>query len=146
MCLQARSRLACPLPGYAITHVAATADFARHAIEEIECVKQASLNLVRDDASGFGRLMIAGHASLRDLYEVSLPQLDDLVEIALNQAGCFGARLCGAGFGGFTIYLDEKLKAEEFTAALADEYTLKTGIKIETYICQATRGAYADPL
>ena len=66
---------------------------ARHVIEEIERVKQASLNLVRADASDFGRLMIAGHASLRDLYEVSLPQLDDLVEIAFNQAGCFAPAL-----------------------------------------------------
>jgi len=119
---------------------------ARHVIEEIERVKQASMCLVQDDASGFGKFMVAGHMSLRDLYEVSLPQLDDLVELALDQTGCFGARLTGAGFGGCTINLVEKSNAEEFSVSLADQYALKTGNQIETIICRATRGTYVDPL
>ena len=47
-----------------------------------------------------GRLMMHSHASLRDLYEVSSPELDMLVDLAIEQPGCTGARLTGAGFGG----------------------------------------------
>jgi len=117
---------------------------ARHVIEEIERVKQASICLVQDDTEGFGKIMVAGHSSLRDLFEVSIPQLDELVEIALSLPGCFGARLTGAGFGGCTINLVEKSKADEFISALTDRYTDSSGAVIETYVCQASRGAYAE--
>jgi galactokinase len=79
-----------------------------------------------------------------DLFGVSIPQLDELVEIALSLPGCFGARLTGAGFGGCTINLVEKSKADEFTSALTDRYTDSSGAVIETYVCQASRGAYAE--
>ena len=47
------------------------------------------------------RLMMHSHASLRDLYEVSTPELDTFVDLAIEQPGCTGARLTGAGFGGW---------------------------------------------
>ena len=52
-----------------------------------------------------GRLFAASHASMRDLFEISSPELDALVDIATGVAGVFGARLTGAGFGGCTINL-----------------------------------------
>ncbi len=53
----------------------------------------------------FGELMNASHASLRDDYEVSTPELDHLVNLLQQQPGVFGARLTGAGFGGACVAL-----------------------------------------
>ncbi len=77
----------------------------RHVVCEIERVKEASECLLKDDAVTFGRLMGRSHFSLRDLYEVSCPELDTLVNIAIRLPGCLGARLTGAGFGGCTVNL-----------------------------------------
>ena len=52
------------------------------------------------DATEFGALMTASHASLRDDYAVSLPGIDELVAALQRHPGVFGARLTGAGFGG----------------------------------------------
>ena len=118
---------------------------ARHVIEEIKRVKQASLYLVQDNAAGFGELMAAGHRSLKELFEVSLPEMDGLVEIALSLDGCFGARLTGAGFGGCTVNLVKKSKAEKFAASLYEKSKFDDGSGIKTHICQPARGVYAEP-
>ena len=119
---------------------------ARHVVEEINRVDLASEFLMKDDAKGFGKLMLEGHQSLRDLYEVSCPELDALVEIASGLPGCFGARLTGAGFGGCTVNLIEAEKADYFIKKLKDEYTRKMHRKAEGYICQASRGAYTEKI
>jgi galactokinase len=117
---------------------------ARHVIEEIERVKQASYRLVENDAAGFGQLMLASHQSLRDLYEVSLPELDMLVDIAMNMDGCYGSRLTGAGFGGCTVSLVKKEIEEEFSRKLAENYQSKTGRAAIVYICQTNRGVWVE--
>jgi len=78
-------------------------------VEEIARVNEAIHLLEQNDAQGFGRLMLETHRSLRDLYEVSLPELDILVESAAGLEGCLGARLTGAGFGGCTVNLVQKI-------------------------------------
>ena len=117
---------------------------ARHVIEEIERVRQASYRLVENDAAGFGRLMVDGHQSLRDLYEVSLPELDMLVDIAMNMDGCYGSRLTGAGFGGCTVSLVKKEIEEDFSRALDENYRSKTGRAANVYICQPSRGVWVE--
>jgi galactokinase len=77
---------------------------ARHVITENERVLEAIQALLRQDYAAFGRLMYASHWSLRDDYEVSTPELDAFVEIAL-QSSALGARLIGAGFGGCALAL-----------------------------------------
>jgi galactokinase len=57
------------------------------------------------DAQRFGELMNASHQSLRDDYEVSIPELDQLVGLLREQPGVYGARLTGAGFGGACVAL-----------------------------------------
>lgn len=74
----------------------------RHVLTENERVMQA---LKVTDAMAFGRLMNASHASLRDDYEVSVPDLDRLVALLQNHPQVFGARLTGAGFGGACVAL-----------------------------------------
>ncbi|MCB2213870.1 galactokinase [bacterium] len=115
---------------------------ARHVVEEIARVEKSVRLLKSGDVAGFGELMVAGHASLRDLYEVSTPELDALVEIALAQPGCYGARLTGAGFGGCTVNLVREEDAPAFLQAVEKAYLEKTGKRASLYHCHATRGAH----
>jgi galactokinase len=114
---------------------------ARHVVEEIERLQQALLLLEKDNVAGFGKLMNACHASLRDLYEVSCPELDVMVRIAQSLDGCYGARLTGAGFGGCTVNLVAREQAGAFARALAAGYESETGLHPEIYITHASDGA-----
>jgi galactokinase len=114
---------------------------ARHVVEEIERSRRAIPLLEQGNIREFGQIMNECHASLRDLYEVSIPELNVMVEIAQSLPGCLGARLTGAGFGGCTANLVEKSVAEAFAAELAQQYEGKTSLKPEIYICKASDGA-----
>lgn len=114
---------------------------AEHVVKEIARVQSAVSALRREDIRAFGALMYSGHASLRDLYEVSTPELDTLVEITRQLPGCFGSRLTGAGFGGCTISLVEEEKAPDFIRGLKDRYQQKTGRQAQVYSCKASDGA-----
>jgi galactokinase len=114
---------------------------AEHVVKEIHRVNQAIIALKRGDAKMFGGFMYASHKSLRDLYEVSLPELDSLVEIARALPGIYGARLTGAGFGGCTVNLVEENAAEKFMQGLQAGYREKTGRDALVYLCKASRGA-----
>ena len=114
---------------------------AEHVINEIERVQSAAAALREGDKEKFGALMFAGHTSLRDLYNVSTPELDNLVEIALDLPGCLGARLTGAGFGGSTINLVEGTNSGDFIQGLAEGYLRKSGRTAKVYLCKASQGA-----
>ncbi len=77
---------------------------ARHVLTETARVKAAVRVLGAHDWAQFGTLLTASHASLRDDFDVSCPELDATVETAL-EAGALGARLTGFGFGGSVIAL-----------------------------------------
>lgn len=117
---------------------------AEHVIKEIARVQSAASALRRGEASSFGALMFSGHASLRDLYEVSTPELDALVEIARSLPGCLGARLTGAGFGGCTVNLVEERCAEDFVSRLESLYQERTHRSSQVYLCQASAGAAVE--
>jgi galactokinase len=114
---------------------------ARHVVEEIGRSNQAEALLEAGDIQNFGRLMNQCHISLRDLYEVSCPELNVMVNVAQSLEGCYGARLTGAGFGGCTVNLVAKEKAEAFAQALAKGYVSETGLHPEIYISHASNGA-----
>ena len=82
---------------------------ARHAVTEIGRVLDAVVALEAKDFIELGRLLNASHASLRDDYEVSCPELNTAVDAALS-AGALGARMVGGGFGGSAIAL---IKAQD---------------------------------
>lgn len=117
---------------------------ARHVVGEIERVEQAIHCLEIGDSATFGKIMFETHSSLRDLYEVSCPELDALVEIASDFEGCIGARLTGAGFGGCTVNLVEQSKAEAFVQYLSEEYLRKTRLKAAVFVTHANRGVYVE--
>jgi galactokinase len=114
---------------------------ARHVVEEVERSRRAIPLLEQGHIQEFGQIMNECHASLRDLYEVSVPELNTMAEIAQSLPGCYGARLTGAGFGGCTVNLVEKSSVEKFAAELASRYQTRTGLKPEIYICHASDGA-----
>lgn len=94
----------------------------------------------------FGRLMAASHASLRDDYEVSVPELDTLVDIAAATPGVLGARLTGAGFGGCAVALVTAVRAEAAAAAITREYRELTELPGHAFVCTPSAGTQAHRL
>ncbi|MCH2160470.1 MAG: galactokinase [Phycisphaerales bacterium] len=78
---------------------------ALHVVEEIERVRSAVTALNHQDLDRFGEILLAGHASLRDLFEVSCPELDLVVDVVAEMRNdrIHGARMTGGGFGGSAI-------------------------------------------
>lgn len=114
---------------------------ARHVVEECDRVPRAAACLKAGDLEGFGEFMLAGHASLRDHYAVSCPEIDFLVDTASSLPGCFGARLTGAGFGGCTVNLVDPAYASEFVHLLKQEYDQQTPYAAEIFLTSAVAGA-----
>ena len=114
---------------------------ARHVVEEIQRSDQSQALLEAGDIQSFGRLMNECHVSLRDLYEVSCPELNVMVNVAQSLDGCYGARLTGAGFGGCTVNLVAIEKVDDFVDALSKGYEQETGLHPEIYVTHASNGA-----
>jgi galactokinase len=81
---------------------------ARHVITENARVLAAVEAIEKRDWNRLGKLFGESHVSMRDDYQVSIPEIDTLVEITVAQPGIFGARLTGGGFGGSIVALAEK--------------------------------------
>ncbi|HEX7159408.1 MAG TPA: galactokinase [Edaphobacter sp.] len=121
------------------------ASFARcrHIITENARVIEARATLLAGDMERFGELLVEAHASFRDDFAASADEVDRLVEIALAQPGCFGARITGGGFGGCTVNIVKAEMAEEFVAAVRREYEAAVGIKADCFVCAPEDGALA---
>jgi len=113
---------------------------ARHVVEEIDRVRQSVEVLKRGDLAAFGRLMNASHDSLRDLYEVTGPELDAMVDAARSVPGVLGSRMTGAGFGGCTVSLVHEDAVETFTREVGARYREATGLKADFYVCSIGNG------
>jgi galactokinase len=106
---------------------------ARHVVEENDRVKLAAEALAANNLAEFGRLMYASHESLRDLYEVSGPELDAVVEYSRTNPDVVGARMTGAGFGGCAIALVKGSSFDKFSKELTEYYTQKIGYAPSVY-------------
>jgi galactokinase len=100
---------------------------AWHVVTENDRVLEAVEALGQHDAAGFGELLLASHASLRDHYAVSSPELDALVEIATQSPGAYGARVVGAGFGGAVLMVAPESQLDHLSERLANTYLARTG-------------------
>jgi len=116
---------------------------AAHAIYENARVKDAAIALQTCDMEVFGKLLYASHYSLKELYEVSGPELDTIVEFSKEFAGCIGARMTGAGFGGCAIALIQKARVSEFGEQLSTYYKNKIGYEPSVFITEITDGVGA---
>lgn len=114
---------------------------ARHAVSENARAKRAAQALKAGDLNLFGRLMNASHVSLRDNYQVTVPELDILAELAWSTPGVIGSRMTGGGFGGCTVSIVETEHATEFVDTIGDEYRKRTGRTANFYTTGASDGA-----
>jgi galactokinase len=114
-----------------------------HVVEETHRVREA-VEALRRDGRVPGALLLASHASLRDLYECSTPQLDWFVEHVSGRPGVDGARLTGAGWGGCAIALGEEGALRAAAEALAPEFERAFGWPPRHWLTHACAGARVE--
>lgn len=114
---------------------------AEHVIGENARVLACVEALEGGDFDTVGRLFAASHASLRNLYDVSSPELDALVEIAGNAPGAIAARMTGAGFGGCTVNLVDREAIDRFADAVITGYGRTTGLTPKVMVVEPSTGA-----
>ena len=113
----------------------------RHVVSEIQRVRDAFAALQTGDLDKLGKLISASHASLRDDYEVSCDEVDQLVEIADGSTGVLGSRVVGAGFGGCVLSLVEADNIDEAAHQIRQKYTDLTGDEPWMHTVQAAEPA-----
>lgn len=116
---------------------------ARHVVTENARTLAAADALRTGDLAAMGRLMAESHASLRDDYRVSCPELDTVVEIASAHRGVLGARMTGGGFGGCAVALCEPAAAEPLTRAATLGYRKRHARECDVFATAACGGAKA---
>jgi galactokinase len=114
---------------------------AEHVVSEIVRVLRTVEALEGGNLAAVGRLFAESHASLRDRFEVSSPELDAMVEIANATPGVIASRMTGAGFGGCTVNLVHREALEAFRAAIEREYPERTGREPHVFVVNAADGA-----
>jgi galactokinase len=112
-----------------------------HVVRENQRVHEGAAALQKGDLRQFGALMRESHISLRDLYEVSCPELDFMVEASEGLPGYWGGRMTGGGFGGCTVNMVSVDHTNDFVERIAIRYREKTGITPDIYTCSAADGA-----
>lgn len=117
---------------------------AQHVVEECARVLTGAAALRRGDVAAFGETIRRSHASSRDLYEVSIPELDLLAATAWQTGGCYGARLTGAGFGGCVAVLAESEAAPAVEGALRAAYYQEFGRKLNLFQTGVAAGAQVE--
>ncbi|HYO10769.1 MAG TPA: galactokinase [Tepidisphaeraceae bacterium] len=114
---------------------------ARHVVGEIARTSRYAVLLGEKQYDDAGQLMVQSHASLRDDYAVSTPELDFLQEEAMKVRGVYGSRMTGGGFGGCTVALVQPRAVEPLTQHLQKTFEAKFGIQPVVFDTQAAAGA-----
>ena len=117
---------------------------ARHIVSEIDRTLKAVEAMEAGDYEAFGKLMYASHASLRDDYEVSCDELDEIVHQASGLDGVYGARMTGGGFGGCAIILARTDRADDITVAITENYTARFGHPCVIFPTRAAAGGQSE--
>ncbi|EKO3394046.1 galactokinase [Vibrio fluvialis] len=115
---------------------------ARHIITENDRTLAAADALRANDMATMGQLMAASHASMRDDFEITVKEVDTLVEIVkavIGEQG--GVRMTGGGFGGCVVALVPPALVNDVKVAIEQQYQAATGLKETIYVCQAKEGA-----
>ncbi|MBK0082053.1 MAG: galactokinase [Enterobacter cloacae] len=114
----------------------------RHVLTENARTVEAAAALEKGDLQRMGELMAESHASMRDDFEITVPQIDTLVEIVKATIGDKGGvRMTGGGFGGCVVALVPEALVPEVKQAVESQYEAKTGIKETFYVCKPSQGA-----
>ncbi|PAU37672.1 galactokinase [Vibrio coralliilyticus] len=115
---------------------------ARHVITENDRTVEAAQALCNHDMKRMGELMAQSHASMRDDFEITVTEIDTLVEMVKEIIGDQGGvRMTGGGFGGCIVALVPPALVDEVKSAVEAKYQAATGLKESIYVCQAKDGA-----
>jgi galactokinase len=113
----------------------------RHVVTENERVLASVAALKEGDVAALGRYMYDSHASLRDDYQVSVPELDLLVEAAAEVDGVAGSRMTGGGFGGCTVTLLQDRAGPRWERRVRQRFKEAFGRTPTTFVTAAAQGA-----
>ncbi|HEX7471930.1 MAG TPA: galactokinase [Candidatus Limnocylindrales bacterium] len=119
---------------------------AEHIVGENARVLETEAALRAADFAAIGRLFAESHASMRDLFEITTPEMDTLVEIAGATPGVVAARMTGGGFGGCTINLVHPDGVAALRTAVERDYAARTGRTPRLWEVEAADGAGAVAL
>jgi galactokinase len=139
-CARAAERLGLAALRDASPEQVADDPLARHVVSEIQRVRDAAAALRGGDLERLGALLAESHASLRDDFGVSTPELDTLVDVLVG-SGAAGARLTGAGFGGAVVALAQRNHADDVLAKTTLRYRAATGLEPMAFVARAVDGA-----
>jgi galactokinase len=115
---------------------------ARHVVSENARTLAAADALASGDLAALGRLMAQSHASMRDDFQISVPAIDQLVQIlATVAAGRGGARMTGGGFGGCVVAVLPDALVDDARAAVASHYRRPDGGLASVHHCHPCPGA-----
>ncbi len=118
---------------------------ARHVVSEIARVDAAVAALKSGDLAALGDLINQTQDSLRDDYEVSCPEIDDLCALLRDQPGVLGARMVGGGFGGVVIALTALDRVADVEACVQEKYYDARGLGERMFRVRPSAGASAQP-
>ncbi|PMH44624.1 galactokinase [Vibrio sp. 10N.286.49.B3] len=115
---------------------------AKHVISENDRTIAAAKALSENNMTELASLMAASHVSMRDDFEITVREVDALVDIVKAEIGLEGGvRMTGGGFGGCIVALVKPTMVDGLIAAVETQYQAQTGLKESIYICQAKEGA-----
>ena len=114
----------------------------KYVVEEMERVQLAVKDLLVGDMKAFGQKMFATHRGLSELYEVSCPELDVLVNVVKDNEHVLGARMMGGGFGGCTINIIKSDQVQNIIAQVTEYYHHATNKKLHTYQVTIQQGTH----
>lgn len=117
----------------------------RHVVTETARTRSAAQALAAGELEALGRLLVAGHRSLRDDYESSCPEADRIVETAVAQ-GALGARLTGAGWGGAVLVLAPKERESRIVAEVVRDFEATFGRVPAAWATRAASGVRREAL
>ena len=120
--------------------------YAEHIVKENARVTSACSALKRSDMEAFGAILYASHNSLRDLFQISSPEVDRIIYLTRQIPGCFGARLTGDGSGISAVIFVAGLHAKAFSYRLAAVYRKATGVELSIIPVVASNGAWIEIL
>ena len=144
-CEAAQDELGCSLRDATAASVATLSEpllrqRAGHVVSENARVGDFAKALAQEDFLRAGELMFASHASLRDDFEVSCPDVDSLVEICRNTKGVIGARMTGGGFGGSVIVMAPPSELAAVAKTIAEKYRASTGHDTQPLVVDVVSG------
>ena len=115
---------------------------ARHVITENMRTEQAAIALSNGNMTLLAELMAESHASMRDDFDITVPEIDTLVDMVKGVIGDqSGVRMTGGGFGGCIVALVPPTLVDAITAEVNAKYQVATGLQATIYVCKAMTGA-----